>query len=175
MTGLSGIRVWCLIEGGTRKHSVFPPMQLHFAQSVSNAQSYARLPCKRSRRSHPNLHSTNGTGAAAPTNVTDVAVNCTTNTLHSRWHVSGGLAGTARSLAERRCADSVGGGQRRLQLPVRNLYRQHLRRDGADAAQRADANLFIDQRQRLVSSSNVTNIGVTCTTNTYTVGGAVSG
>ena len=154
---------------------MFPPMAASPLRNRSATPRATPLPCKRSRaRPTQTCTVTNGTVPAAPTNVTDVAVNCTTNTYTIGGTVSG-LAGTGLVLAERRCADGVGDGQRRLQLPDRHCIGRHLRRDGADAAQRADANLFTDQRQWLGQQLERDQHRRHLPTNTYTVGGAVSG
>jgi len=176
VTGLSGSGlVLSLSAGDTQTLSVSANGSFTFAQSVSNAQSYAVTVQTQPSGPTQTCTVTNGTGAAAPTNVTDVAVSCTTNTYTIGGTVSG-LAGTGLVLSLNAGAQTVsvtanGAFNFPTAIASGSTYAVTVQSQPSAPTQTCS----LTNASGSVSSSNVTNIGVTCTTNTYTVGGAVSG
>ena len=176
VTGLSGSGlVLSLSAGGTQTLSVTANGSFTFTQSVSSAQSYAVTVQTQPSGPSQTCTVTNGTGAAAPTNVTDVAVNCTTNTYTVGGTVSG-LAGSGLVLSLNAGAQTVsvaanGAFNFPSAIASGSTYAATVQTQPSAPTQTCS----LTNASGTVSSSNVTNIGVTCTTNTYTVGGAVSG
>ena len=176
VTGLSGSGlVLSLSAGSTQTLSVSANGSFTFAQSVSNAQSYAVTVQTQPSAPTQTCTVTNGTGPAAPANITDVAVNCTTNTYTVGGTVSG-LAGTGLVLSLNAGAQTVpvtanGAFNFPTAIASGGTYTVTVQTQPSAPTQTCS----MTNASGSVSSSNVTSISVSCTTNTYTVGGTVSG
>jgi 6-phosphogluconolactonase (cycloisomerase 2 family) len=116
---------------------------------------------------------TNGAGTIAAANVTNITVTCTTNT-HTIGGVASGLAGTGLTLRNN------GGGDLAVTANGAFTFAAPVTNGGAYAVTIATQPANPSQTCTLANASgtataNVSNITVTCATNTYTVGGTVSG
>jgi hypothetical protein len=115
---------------------------------------------------------TNGSGTVEVTDITNVAISCAGNSYNIGGSVSGLLAGTSITLvdngSDRR---TVSNGTFTFNTPLATGagYAVTL------AAQPTGQNCTLANASGTVVSAAITDIGVTCTTNSYTVGGSVSG
>ncbi len=117
---------------------------------------------------------TNGTGTVGGANVTNVQVTCTTNTCCNVGGMVSGLVGSGLVLSN---------GTDMLPITQNGAFQFPTKvASGATygAAKVSDPNLpwqtcLVTNGSGSVTDSDITSITVTCTTNTYTVGGSVSG
>ena len=112
----------------------------------------------------------NGAGTVVAANVGDVEVDCTTNSYAIGGTVSG-LAGMGLTLQNNGGDDLSVDGRRHLRVPDQRAQRAGLRRDGVGAADHPLADLHGLGGSGGVAGADVTNVAITCTTNTYKVGG----
>ncbi|MGN6263481.1 MAG: beta-propeller fold lactonase family protein [Ralstonia sp.] len=116
----------------------------------------------------------NGNGTVAGANVNNVAVVCTTNTYTVSGAVSG-LAGTGLVLQDNGGNDLpiAGNGSFTFTTPLASgaSYSVTVKTPPGAPAQTCTVN----NGNGTVAGANVNNVAVVCATNTYTVGGAVSG
>ncbi len=116
---------------------------------------------------------TNGSGTIGSANVTNVAVSCTTNTYTVGGTVNG-LAGTGFSLslgAQTLPLSSNGSFTFPTALASGASYEVTVGTQPSNPTQTCT----ITNGNGTIGSANVTNVAVSCTTNSYTVGGSVSG
>ena len=113
----------------------------------------------------------NGSGTAGPTNVADVALTCTTNTQT--------LGGTVSGLLGSLVLQFNGGGPLTITADGPFAFPTPLANTSAYAvtvrAQPADQTCMLADGSGIVGTANITNKTVTCITNAFTTGGAISG
>ncbi len=116
---------------------------------------------------------TGGSGTVASGNIVSVAVNCTTNTYTAGGTVSG-LAGTGLVL------QNNGGGD--VPINANGTFAMNPQNDGTGYAitvktqpTAKSQTCTVTNGTGTIGGANVTNVGVSCVTNTYSVGGTVSG
>lgn len=116
---------------------------------------------------------TGGSGTATSANVTNVAVNCTTNSYTIGGTITG-LAGTGLKL-QNNSGDTltVSGGSFTFATSIKSnaTYNVSVLAQPTSPWQTC----AVTSGSGTATSANVTNIAVTCTTNTYTVSGTVTG
>ncbi len=113
----------------------------------------------------------NGSGTVGQANVSNVVVNCTTNT----YRVGGSVAGLSGSVV---LQDN--GGDNLAVLASGNFTFPTLVANGnpykvSVLTQPAGQSCSVSNGSGTINLANVSNVGVNCATNTYTVGGSVSG
>ena len=118
---------------------------------------------------------TNSTGTVGSANITNVAVTCTTNTYSIGGSVTG-LAGAGLVLQDNAGDDlsvAPGSGTFTFATPVASgaTYQVTVKTQPTVPSQTCAASAATGT----VVSANVTNVVVTCTTTTYTVGGSITG
>ena len=117
----------------------------------------------------------NDSGTIGAANVTDVAVACTSAPSYGVGGNVSGLAGSGLILQLNGGNDltiaSNGAFVFPTALPGGSAYTVTVSAHPSDPAQTCS----VDNASGTVGAANVTNIAVTCTTSTYTVGGSVSG
>jgi environmental stress-induced protein Ves len=117
---------------------------------------------------------TNGTGTVTTANVGNIAVACTTNSYTLGGTVSG-LTGTGLVLSSTgRTPVTITAGATTFSfgsVPSGTAYNVTATAQPASPTQ----NCVVANGTGTVTSANIANITVTCTTNTYTVGGTISG
>ncbi len=118
---------------------------------------------------------TNGSGTVTNANVTDVSVNCMTNTFTVGGTLSG-LAASSSLILQNNGGDNLplgSNGNFTFATPVAsgsNYAVTVSSQPGAPAQ-----TCLVSNGTGTVTNANVTNVVVNCTTNTYTVGGTVTG
>ncbi len=145
-----------------------------FAAPIASGSGYAVTV-----KTQPSLPSqtcsvTNGSGTVGSTNVTSVSVNCTTDTYTIGGTVSG-LAGAGLVLQNNAGDDLAVGanGSFTFATPIASGsgYAVTVKTQPSSPTQTCNVTNGIS----LVGGSNVTSVSVSCTTNSYTIGGTVSG
>ena len=115
----------------------------------------------------------NGTGTVASANVTNVTVNCTSNTYTIGGSVSGLGAGNSVVLLNNG-GDALtrnANGSFTFATPIASGATYSV----TVGTQPVGQTCSVSNGAGTVVASNVTNVTVNCTTNTYTIGGSVSG
>ncbi|MEO7324901.1 MAG: proprotein convertase P-domain-containing protein [Dokdonella sp.] len=144
-----------------------------FATALASGASYAVTIGTQPSSPTQTCTLSNGSGTIASANVTNVAVSCTTNTYTVGGTVSG-LSGTGLSLSL---------GAQTLPLSANGSFTfPTALASGASYAvtvgtqpSAPSQTCTVTNGSGTIASANVTNVTVSCTTNTYTVGGTVSG
>jgi large repetitive protein len=117
---------------------------------------------------------TNGSGTVASANVTNVSVACSTNTYTIGGTVSG-LSGTGLVLQDNSgdnlAVTTNGNFTFATAIASGGAYSVTVSTQPTGPSQTC----IVTSGSGTVASANVTNVSVTCTTNTYTIGGTVSG
>ena len=176
VSGLSGSGlVLSLSAGSTQTLNVSANGNFTFAQAVSNAQSYTVTVQTQPTSPTQTCTVTNGTGPAGVANITDVAVSCTTNTYSVGGTVSG-LVGTGAVLSLNAGAQTLpvaanGAFTFPTALASGSSYAVTVQTQPSAPTQTCT----VANASSSVGSANITDVNVTCTTNTYTIGGSVSG
>jgi trimeric autotransporter adhesin len=113
----------------------------------------------------------NGSGTAGSTNVTNVALTCIANTQTLGGTVSGLLGSLVLQLSGGDSLTITADGPFAFPTPVADTstYAVTVR------AQPADQTCTLADGSGIVGTANITNITVTCITNAFTSGGAISG
>ncbi len=113
----------------------------------------------------------NGSGTAGSTNVTDVALNCISNTQ--------ALGGTVSGLLGRLVLEFNGGDPLTITADGAFAFPTSVADTSTYAitvrAQPADQTCALANGSGIVGTANITNITVTCITNAFTTGGTISG
>jgi hypothetical protein len=116
----------------------------------------------------------NGTGVITTADVTSIAVTCTTSTFSVGGNVNG-LAGSGLVLrnngGDDLAVDADGGFSFATPLPSGTTYNVSVAVQPTNPTQAC----VVSNGSGAIGAGNVTNIGVSCTTIEYTVGGTVSG
>src|SRR5436309_502811 len=145
-----------------------------FSTAIASGAAYSVTVLTQPTNPSQSCTVTNGSGTVASTNVTNVAVACTTDT-HTIGGTISGLSGTGLVLRNN-------GGD---SLPVSANGTFTFSTAIASGAAYSVAVLtqptnpsqscVVTNGSGTVGSANVTNVSISCTTNTFTVGGTVSG
>lgn len=174
VTGLSGSGL-ALSLNGTETLPIGANGNFTFASTVANGNPYTVT--VQTQPSSPSQTCTvaNGSGTAAASNITNVAVTCTTNTYTVGGNVSG-LSGSGLVL-------SLNGGAQTISPNVNgtfsfptalasgSTYSVSVQTQPSSPTQTCS----VSSPSGTITSANVTDISVSCSTNTYTVGGNVNG
>lgn len=116
---------------------------------------------------------TNGSGTVTNANITNVTVNCSTNTRTVGGNVSG-LAALESVVLQNNGSDNLNinsDGSFSFSTPVAQGATYNV----TVLTQPATQTCTVTNGSGTVGGSNITNVQVTCSTNAYTVGGSVSG
>ncbi|MEO5559615.1 MAG: hypothetical protein ABIO49_07355, partial [Dokdonella sp.] len=144
-----------------------------FPTGLANAATYAVTVGTQPSSPTQTCTVSNGSGTIAGANVTNVAVSCTTNTYTVGGTVSG-LAGTGFTLvlgAQTLPVGANGSFTFATALASGASYAVTVGTQPSSPTQTCT----VSNGSGTIASANVTNVTVSCTTNTYTVGGTVSG
>ena len=112
----------------------------------------------------------NGSGAIGSANVTNVTVTCSTNTYTVGGTVSG-LIGTVTLQNNGSNSTPISGSSFTFSTPIAEGSAYSV----TVSAQPATQTCTVSNGSGTMGGANVTNVTVTCSTNTYTVGGTISG
>jgi hypothetical protein len=116
----------------------------------------------------------NGTGVITTADITTIAVTCTTSTFTVGGTVTG-LAGSGLILrnngVDELPLDANGGFAFGTPLPSGGAYNVTIAAQPTNPTQ----SCAVTNGSGAIGASNITNVGVTCTTTEYTIGGTVSG
>lgn len=116
---------------------------------------------------------TNGSGTVTNANITNVTVNCSTNTRTVGGSVSG-LAGSESVVLQNNSSDNLtvnSNGSFTFSTPVAQGATYNV----TVLTQPSTQTCTVTNGSGTVGASNITNVQVSCATNAYTVGGTVSG
>ncbi len=145
-----------------------------FPQAVASGGSYAVTVSAQPANPTQTCSVSNGSGIVTSSNITNVAITCVTNTYTVGGNVSG-LSGSGLTLQLNGANDlpiSASGGFVFPQAAASGgNYTVTVSAQPTNPAQTCS----VTNGSGVVTNANVTNITVTCVTNTYTVGGNVSG
>jgi trimeric autotransporter adhesin len=114
---------------------------------------------------------TNGSGTAGSTNVTDLALTCAANTQTLGGTVSGLLGSLVLQLNGTDSLTITANGPFAFPTPVAETSTYVV----TVHAQPADQTCTLARGSGIVGTANISNISVTCVTNAFTTGGAISG
>src|SRR5580698_4989437 len=172
VTGLAGSGLTLLDNGGDSK-AVTANGSVTFATALANAAPYAVTVGTQPATPGQTCTVTNGSGAIAGANVTNVAVNCVTKTFTVGGTVSG-LTGTGLVLANNGADNlTVTGSAFTFATAVASgtAYAVTVATQPTNPAQ----NCTVSGGTGTVTTANITNIVVTCAVSKFTIGGSVSG
>ncbi|WP_419420061.1 hypothetical protein ACNVED_01835 [Legionella sp. D16C41] len=115
----------------------------------------------------------NGNGTITNANITNITVNCSTNTRTIGGNVAG-LAASESVVLQNNGGDNLtinSNGTFTFSIPVAQGAPYHV----SILTQPATQTCTVTNGNGIASTTNITNVQVTCATNAYTVGGTVSG
>jgi hypothetical protein len=146
-----------------------------FATPVASGNTYGVTLLSTSGATAQTCTVSQGTGTVSSANVTTVAVTCTTNRYTIGGTVSGLAAGDSLVLQDNGASNLTlsANGAFTFATPIAsggNYSVTIFSTSGATAQ-----NCTLSQGSGTVNAANVVNVSVNCTTNTYTIGGTVSG
>ncbi len=175
VSGLTGTGLMLQDNGGNTLAVAANATAFTFATAIASGGTYAVTVSAQPSSPTQNCVVTNGSGTVGSANVTNVGVACTTNSYTIGGTVSG-LTGTGLMLQDN--------GGNTLAVPANATaftFTTAIASGGTYAvtvsAQPSSPtqNCVVTNGSGTVGSANVTNVGVACTTNSYTIGGTVSG
>jgi len=173
VSGLAGSGLVLSLNGGAQSLPVSANGAFTFPTALASGASYAVTVATQPSSPTQSCSVANGSGTIGSANVTNVAVTCTTSTYTVGGSVSG-LAGSGLVL-------SLNGGAQTLPVSANGAFAfPTALASGTSYAvtvgtQPAGQTCSVANGSGTIGSANVTNVAVTCTTNTYTVGGTVQG
>lgn len=166
-TGLTGSVV--LQNGGGASLTVSANGPFSFAVPIAVGSPYAVTVLTQSAGQSCTL--TNGSGTAGSSNVTDLALTCVANTQTVGGTVSGLLGSLVLQLNGGDSLTITADGPFAFPAPVAETSTYVV----TVHAQPADQTCTLAQGSGIVGTANITNMTVTCITNAFTTGGAISG
>jgi hypothetical protein len=166
-TGLTGSVV--LQNGAGASLTVTANGQFSFAVPIAVGSSYAVT--VQTQPAGQTCTVSNGSGTAGSTNVTDVAVACVANTQTLGGTVSGLLGSLVLQLNGGNSLTLTADGPFAFPTAVAETSTYAV----TVHAQPANQTCTLAQGSGIVGTADITNITVTCITNAFTTGGAVSG
>lgn len=173
VSGLAGAGLK-LLDNGADSLSVPASGPFTFATTVSGGASYNVTVSSQPTNPSQTCTVAHGSGTISGSDVTNVAVTCTTNTYTIGGAVSG-LTGTGLVLAlngtNNPAISTAGAYTLAPAVESGSTYAVTVVTQPTNPPQTCT----IASGSGTVQSGNVTNVAVTCTTNTYSVGGYVSG
>jgi hypothetical protein len=174
VTGLSGTGLVLRQSGGDDLAVPANATTFTFSTPVASGQPYAVTVFAQPTGPSQTCAVTNGTGTIGSANVTNVMVTCTTNT-YSVGGILIGLSGSGLVLRLNGANDlalSAGATTFSFQgVPSGQSYEVTVASQPVNPWQTCT----VTNGTGTVGSANVTNVMVTCTTNTYSVGGTIAG
>jgi hypothetical protein len=174
VTGLASGDTLVLQDNGAQNLTVSASGSFTFATSLASGTNYAVTILSQSGVTAQTCNVSGGTGMVAGGNVTSVAINCTTNKYTIGGTVSG-LAGTGLVLQDN------GGDNRTITANGTFAFATPIASDATYSVTVLTQptspwqTCAVTTGSGTVGSANVTNVTITCTTNTYTIGGTLSG
>jgi trimeric autotransporter adhesin len=166
-TGLAGRAV--LQNGGGGSLTVTANGQFSFATPIAPGNPYAVT--VQTQPAGQTCTVSNGSGTAGSTNVTDVALTCIANTQVLGGTVSGLLGSLVLQLGGGDSLTITADGPFVFPTPVAESSTYAV----TVHAQPADQTCTLANGSGIVGTVDITNITVTCITNAFTTGGAISG
>ncbi len=166
-TGLTGSVV--LQNGGGDSLTVTANGPFSFAMPIAVGSSYAVT--VQTQPAGQTCTLTNGSGTAGSANATDVVLTCIANTETLGGTVSGLLGSLALQVNGGDSLTITANGPFAFPTPVADTGAYAVTVHG----QPADQTCTLAHGSGIVGTANVTNITVTCITNAFTTGGAISG
>jgi trimeric autotransporter adhesin len=166
-TGLAGSVV--LRNGAGASLTVTTNGQFSFAVPIAVGSSYAVT--VQTQPAGQTCTVSNGSGTAGSTNVTDVALTCVANTQTLGGTVSGLFGSLVLQLGGGGSLTITADGPFAFPTPVAETSTYAV----TVHAQPADQTCMLAHGSGIVGTANITNITVTCVTDAFTTGGAISG
>jgi 6-phosphogluconolactonase (cycloisomerase 2 family)/environmental stress-induced protein Ves len=173
VSGLSGTGLVLQDNGGDNK-TISADGTFTFATSVASGAAYAVTVLTQPSTPTQTCSVVGGTGTVGAGNVTNVTITCSTNTYTIGGTVSG-LSGTGlvlqNNLGDNKAITVNGAFQFTTAIASGATYSVTVLTQPTNLSQTCT----VTSGSGTVTSANITNVSVACTTNTYTVGGNVSG
>jgi predicted RNA-binding protein with TRAM domain len=166
-TGLTGSVV--LQNSGGNSLTVAANGQFSFAMPITAGSSYAVA--VQTQPAGQTCTVSNGSGTAGSTNVTDVVLTCIANTQTLGGTVSGLLGSLVLQFDGGDPLTITADGPFAFPTPVADTSAYAI----TVRAQPGDQTCTLAHGSGIVGTANITNITVTCITNAFTTGGAISG
>jgi predicted SpoU family rRNA methylase len=171
VSGLSSVASVTLLDNGADSLTVSVSGTFTFKTALAGGASYNVT--VGTQPTGETCTVTSGTGTVASANVTNVAVSCATNTFTVGGTVSGLNSGASVTLLDN-SADSLtvtanGAFAFKTALATGATYKVIV------GAQPTSETCTVTNGTGTVTTANVTNVAISCTTNTFTIGGTVSG
>ncbi len=174
VTGLAAGDSLVLQDNGANNLTVAAGGTFTFTTPLASGTNYAVTILSESGATAQTCTVSGGTGMVGGGNVTSAAINCTTNKYTVGGTVSG-LAGTGLVLQDNGAGNLsiTANGTFSFATPIASdaTYNVTVLTQSTSPSQTCVAT----NGSGTVGASNVTNVTITCTTNTYTIGGTVSG
>ena len=175
VSGLSGTGLVLSLNAGAQTLSVAADGSFTFPTGVSSGSPYAVTVQTQPTNPSQTCAIANANGTTASSNVTDVTVTCTTNTYTVGGTVSGlsgsGLVLSLNAGAQTLNVSANGSVTFPTALASGSAYAVTVQTQPNSPTQTCS----VANGSGTVVASNVTDVTVTCSTNTYSVGGSVSG
>jgi hypothetical protein len=146
-----------------------------FAAPVVSGQSYAVTVVNPSSPISQTCAIANGSGTVGPANITDVAITCTTDPFTISGAISGLAPGNSITLRDNGGDDlgqSTNGG---FSFPTQLASGQPYNVTATSPSAPISQTCTVSNGSGVVGNTNVTNVVVACTTNTFTISGTLSG
>ncbi len=174
VAGLAAGDSLVLQDNGAANLTVSASGAFTFATPLASGANYAVTILSQSGATAQTCTVSGGTGMVGGANVTSVAINCATNKYTIGGTVSG-LAGTGLVLQDNGGNNLTGlaNGAFAFSTPIASgaTYSVTVLTNPASPTQTC----VVTNGAGTVSAANVTSVTVTCTTNTYTIGGTLNG
>ena len=174
VVGLAAGDIVTLQENGGNNLTLTASGAFTFAGTLASGASFVVTTLSDTGPAVQNCSVSGGTGTVGGANVTGVMVNCVTNTYTIGGTVSG-LTGTGLVLQDNGAANLAitANGAFAFATPISSdaVYSVTILTQPTSPSQTC----VLGNASGTVGAANVTNVTVTCTTNTYTIGGTLSG
>ena len=174
VTGLASGDTLVLQDSGANNLTVLASGTFTFTAPVASGANYAVTILSQSGAATQTCTVSGGAAMVVAANVTSVAINCTTNTYTIGGTVSG-LAGTGLVLRDNGASNLTlsANGSFSFGTPVASdaTYAVTVLTQPTSPSQTC----VVTNGSGTVGAANVTSVTVTCATNTYTIGGTLSG
>jgi len=173
VTGLASGKSVTLKNNGTNSTVITnPTASFTFSTKIASGSAYAVSVS--TQPSGQTCAVSNGSGTVASSNVTNVTINCTTNTYSIGGTVTGLAYGKSVTLKNNGTNSTV------ITNPTASFTFSTKIASGSAYAvsvstQPSGQTCSVSNASGNVASANVTNVTISCTTNTYSIGGTVTG
>ncbi len=175
ISGLTGTGLVLRDNGGNNLAVAASATNFTFTTPVQSGAGYSVSAFSQPSNPTQTCVVTNGSGVVASANISSVQVTCTTNS-YTIGGVISGLTGTGLVLRDNGGNDltvAAGATSFTFTMPVQSGAGYSV--SAFSQPSNPTQTCVVTSGTGLVANANITSVQVTCTTNTYTIGGTISG